>query len=241
MSEIDQLTDKPNNLFIETTGIADAGELAANFQSLYIAESFDLKKIITVIDAQNVRLYKDDNPEIVKQIVAADILIINKTNLIEVEVIVEIKDFIKSINPYAVMFLSKDGHLDRKFLDAPNVDKTFTNSTIYKSENNHKIKTTLFETDKYFDIQKLRYELFKSLYLFYNQIYRIKGYVLNEKKEVFLVQSVGKSSTITLIENKEIEKSQLVFIGKDLELKSLERILKPAFAKKIKSDKILIS
>jgi G3E family GTPase len=67
--------------------------------------------------------------------------------------------------------------------------------------------------------------------LYYNQIFRIKGYVLNEKKEVFLVQSVGKTSTVTLLKDIKIKKSQLVFIGKELELKSIERILKRAFIK----------
>lgn len=231
LSEIGALEQKPQNLFLETTGIADAGEVAASFKNLYIEKTFDLKKIICVIDAENMEYYSQSNIEIYRQIVAADFLLINKTNSADYEDIVQIKKIIKSINPYAAVALSKNGSIDINVLFTKNSLRATIENTQSSTENGHKIKTILFETNTDFDIQKLKYELFKSLYLYYNQIFRIKGYVLNEKKEVFLVQSVGKSSTVTPVKDMNIEKSQLVFIGKELELKSIERILKRAFIK----------
>ena len=78
----------------------------------------------------------------------------------------------------------------------------------------------------------LKYELFKIMYLYYHQIYRIKGYVLNAEKEVFLVQTTGKTVEITASEKQDISQSQLVFIGKELTLKTIERLLKGAIIKK---------
>lgn len=231
LSRIHTLENQPDNLFIETTGIADAGEIAANFTSLFVAEAFDLKKIITVVDAENILFYKDSNPEVQKQIVTADCVLINKSALVKTEIIENIKDFIKSINPYTGIFLSREGSLDRMNLATENSEKILTPTTIYKSESNHKIKTMFYETDDFFDIQKLKYELFKNLYLYYHQIYRIKGYVLNTENEVFLVQTTGKTVVITPAKNQKISKSQLVFIGKELELKTIERLLKSAIVK----------
>ena len=77
----------------------------------------------------------------------------------------------------------------------------------------------------------LKYELFKSLFFYYDQIFRIKGYVLDANNEVFLVQSVGKASAVTPVTNETIDKSQLVFIGKGIEIKTLEQLLKLAFIK----------
>ena len=231
LTRIHTLENQPDNLFIETTGIADAGEIASNFTALYIAEAFDLKKIITVVDAQNLLFYKDSNPEVQKQIVAADCVVINKSTLVATEIIAAIKNFIQAINPYTNIILSNNGWLDPKNLETENSQKMLTPSTVYKSENVHKIKTLLYETDDFFDLQKLKYELFKHLYLYYHQIYRIKGYVLTADKEVVLVQTTGKSVVLELSKNQTISKSQLVFIGKELELKTIERILKSAVIK----------
>lgn len=230
LTQIISLENQPDNVFIETTGIADAGEIAANFTSLFVSEAFDLKKIITVVDAENILFYKDANSEVQKQIVAADSIVINKSALVSSKILANIKDFIQSINPYLSIVLSKDGSLDRMILATENSQKTFTPSTLYKSESTHKIKTMLYETEELFDVQKLKYELFRHLYLYYHQIYRIKGYVVTKENQVVLVQTVGKSVVIELAHNQEISKGQLVFIGKELELKTIARILKPAVA-----------
>ncbi len=231
LNQIHTLEYHIDNLFIETTGIADVGEIASDFTSLFIAEAFDLKKIITVVDAVNILFYKDSNPEVQKQIVASDCIIINKSALITTEIITEIKDLIQSINPYASIFLSQEGSLDRINLATKNRVKIITSATIYKSESSHKIKTIFYETEDFFEIQKLKYELFRNLYLYYHQIYRIKGYVLNAENEVFLVQTVGKTVIITPSKKQLISKSQLIFIGKELELKTIERLLKGAVVK----------
>lgn len=232
LSAIDGLEHKPHNLFLETTGIADAGEVAATFKSLYVEKSFDLKKIICVVDAENFDYYFESNNEIYRQIVASDLVLINKTDAAATcDDIVEIKKFIKSVNPYTTIVLSNNGSIHTNLIFTENNPKIEIENSVPNPEKGHKIKTILIETDSHFDIQRLKYELFKSLYLYYNQIFRIKGYVMNENKEVFLVQSVGKSSTVLPAKDKTIEKSQLVFIGKELELKSIERILKRAYVK----------
>jgi G3E family GTPase len=235
LDRIHALEIRPNNIFIETTGIADVGEIAANFTTLFVAEVFDLKKIITVVDAENILYYKGDNPEVQKQIVAADCVVINKSALVTSDTATSIEDFVKTVNPYTTIVLSPCGTLDRTHLETLNKQKVVSATTLYQSENRHKIKTMLYETDDRFDIQKLKYELFRHLYLYYHQIYRIKGYVLTADYQVVLVQTTGKSVVIELAEDQTIAKSQLVFIGKELELKTIERILIGAVIKNKKS------
>jgi len=241
LSQIDSLPEKPNNLFIETTGIADAGEVASIFNQFGVSEKFDLKKIICVVDAQNINYYIDSAVEIQKQIVASDCILINKTESIEIKAIDSVKNLVKSLNMFAEIILSKDGGLSKDFLFTPNNSKITIEDTINQAKNSHNIKSLLFETDSSFNIQKLKYELFKILYFYYHQIYRIKGYVLDKNNDVFLVQSIGKTTSITPVKNKKIQKSQLVFIGTVLEIKSIERLMKPAFEKINKKKAQLIS
>jgi len=231
LSQIHNLEQKPDNLFIETTGIADAGEVASIFNQLYVSEKFDLKKIVCVVDAQNINYYMDSAVEIHKQIVASDCILINKTETIELNEIDSVKKSVKSLNPFAEIILSKDGGLLKDFLFTKNNSKITIENSIDQTKNIHNIKSLLFETDSKFDIEGLKSELFKILYLYYHQIFRIKGYVLDKHNKVFLVQSIGKTFFVSPITNVIIEKSQLVFIGKELELKSIERLMKPAFEK----------
>ena len=226
LNNINSLPNKPDNIFIETTGIADAGEIAANFTPLYMYPIFSLKKIITVIDAENFFSYRESNAVITKQIVAADCILINKEtdeNSILIEVI---KKEVQSMNPFAKIHLSTDGFLDWAYLKTKNADKVIHSNGPQNIEVGHKIKTVLYETDDLFDIQKLKYELFRHLFLYYHQIYRIKGYVLDESKQVFLVQTVGKTVTISPKNKIIIGKSQLVFIGKEITDNTIKRIVK---------------
>ena len=229
LSEICGLEQKPQNLFLETTGIADAGEVAATFKNLYIEKTFDLKKINCCLDAVNMELYEKSNIEIHKQIVASDLILINKTEVAELENIVNVKELVKTINPFAEIVLSEKGNFDSRLLNTKRIKNSVAPTTFSKNETAHKIKTLLFETDNNFDIQRLKYELFRSLYLYYNQIFRIKGYVLNEKKEVFLVQSVGKTSTVTLLKDINIEKKSVGFYRKRIRTKIYRKNTKKDF------------
>ncbi|WP_396191224.1 CobW family GTP-binding protein [Flavobacterium sp.] len=234
LQKIDELKDRPSNLFIETTGIADAGEVGAVFSSFFVDKAFSLNKVICVVDADNFESYVDSNIEIQKQIVAADIVVLNKLNSIDTFKIENLNSIIKTINSFATIAESYNGDLDINVLKGSVKTKEILEIPLSKIEVKHKIKTLLFETESRFNIQQLKYELFKSLFLFYHQIYRMKGYVLDENGQVHLVQTVGKNSTIEPVNDISVEKSQLVVIGKEIELNAIERILKPAIQKEIK-------
>lgn len=238
LQEIKDLKVKPNNLFIETTGIADAGEVGASFYSFYFNNDFDLKKIICVVDALNIMNYYDSNVEIQKQIIASDCIVLNKINDLEQNKISQVKELIYTIHPLVPIIESKDGKVDFETINKVDLLEQKPELNPFAIKASHKIKTVLFETEKPFNIKQLRYELFKSLYLYYHQVFRIKGYVVDENNQVYLVQSVGKSSTVEIVENKNSTKSELVIIGKEIELKSIERILKTAFQKKKNTNEV---
>jgi G3E family GTPase len=231
LSQIDQLKNRPDNLFVETTGIADVGEVAAVFSQLYVMDKFDLKKILCVVDAENIEHYIDSNIEIIKQIIASDCILINKANPEEQIKLNRIENHLKALNCFAKISSSIHGDLPKNRLLEPNTTDKSISPAALEAKTTHKIKSVLYETELKFDITMLKYELFKSLFFYYDQIFRIKGYVLDANNEVFLVQSVGKASTVVPAKNTSIEKSQLVVIGKGLETKTIERLLKLAFLK----------
>lgn len=100
-------------IFIETTGMADPGPLAT---SLWLDEdlgsSLFLDAIITIVDSKNLlhHLNKEEcnletYNEAQKQIAFADLLILNKTDLVTEEEIQIIIDKVTSINVFAPYIL----------------------------------------------------------------------------------------------------------------------------------------
>jgi len=75
--------DKLDGILIETTGLADPGPVAQTFfTDDEMKARFRLDAIVTVVDAKHVMQHIDTSPEVKKQIAFADVLILNKTDLV---------------------------------------------------------------------------------------------------------------------------------------------------------------
>jgi G3E family GTPase len=75
--------DRLDAIIIETTGLANPGPVAQTFFSdPEMKENFQLDAIVTLVDAKHVLLHLDDSPEALKQIAFADVIVLNKTDLI---------------------------------------------------------------------------------------------------------------------------------------------------------------
>lgn len=228
LDQIAQLETKPDNLFIETTGIADAGNLSAIFKEDFVMEVFDLKKIICMVDVEVIEDYLSKTPEAARQIVASDLVVLNKAGNVSSSELEKIQSVVNRINPYAHVLLSENGILETSSLQLPNAGKPLFSLDfgVNKTES-HEINSVFYETEGRFDIQKLEILLRTSLSIYYQDIYRIKGYILNEKGQGYLLQSAGK--TLTIKRNDEIiGKSHLVFIGRKLTTEIAQRLLRSA-------------
>jgi len=75
--------DRLDGIIIETTGLADPGPVAQTFFSDDdMRAHFRLDGIVTLVDTKHILLHIDDSPEAKKQIGFADVLILNKTDLV---------------------------------------------------------------------------------------------------------------------------------------------------------------
>src|SRR5690606_14040507 len=75
--------DRLDGVLIETTGLADPGPVVQTFFSDdEMRPHFRLDGVITVVDAKHVVQHFDDAPEVKKQIAFADLIILNKSDLV---------------------------------------------------------------------------------------------------------------------------------------------------------------
>jgi len=94
--------DSWDELIIEATGVADPANIAMPFLTDPLVEKyFRLKRVICVVDAEQIEDQLKENSEAIKQISFSDILLINKAAQISEEYLVELTDILIAINPFA--------------------------------------------------------------------------------------------------------------------------------------------
>lgn len=222
-----------DNLFIETTGIADVSPIIALFNREDVQKTFCLKSTICIVDAEVLEDFLSEIQEIEKQLVCSDVVIINKANHVHQTYLDHLTQMLHSINPLATIYNSADGFIHIEQLNIKR--NNFTIPVLNGKQNRHsKFVTLLFETEKAIDLLKFRHTMTVTMLLYNKQIYRSKGFVKTNDGDVYLFQSAGRTISITKSTNKEIKKTQLVFIGKNVEYQAVERIIKQTLYKQSK-------
>jgi G3E family GTPase len=89
-------------IIVETTGLADPGPVA---QTFFVDEDVraktELDSVTTVVDAKHLPLRLKDSREAAEQIAFADQIILNKTDLVTEDELLEVESAIRRLNPLA--------------------------------------------------------------------------------------------------------------------------------------------
>jgi len=93
---------KFNAIIVETTGLADPAPVAQTFfVDENVGKRTKLDAVVTVADAKWLKDRLKDAPEAKNQIAFADVILINKTDLVSDAELREIEARVRGINPYA--------------------------------------------------------------------------------------------------------------------------------------------
>ena len=107
--------DRLDGILIETTGLADPGPVAQTFfTDDEMRARFRLDSIVTLVDAKHVLLHIDDSPEVKKQIGFADVLILNKTDLVTPAELDALEARIHKMNGAAKIHRTQNAAIDLK-------------------------------------------------------------------------------------------------------------------------------
>jgi G3E family GTPase len=104
--------DKFDHILVETTGMADPGPVAQTFfVDDELRDLFSLDGIVTLVDAKHVHLHIEDSSECKEQIAFADVLILNKTDLVSELELEQIERRVTSMNSMAKVLRAKDANV----------------------------------------------------------------------------------------------------------------------------------
>lgn len=99
-------------VLIETTGLADPSPVAHTFMATDLAERLRLDGIVTVIDARHIDKELSDAPEPAQQIAFADVILLNKTDLVSAEELERIEARLRKMNSLAVIHRTTNSQID---------------------------------------------------------------------------------------------------------------------------------
>ncbi|TVR65474.1 MAG: GTP-binding protein [Gemmatimonadales bacterium] len=104
--------DRFDFIVIETTGLADPGPVAQTFyMDDEIQAKLALDGIVTLIDAKHVALHIDESDEVREQIGFADVILLNKTDLVTEAELDDLERRIRSMNSVARIFRTSHGDI----------------------------------------------------------------------------------------------------------------------------------
>ncbi len=220
--------NKFDHLVIETTGLADpAPVIQTFFVDEDMRDKIALDAVVTVVDAKHIQQHWEAD-EAQEQIAFADVILLNKTDLVRPEELDELESKIKAMNGMAKIYrtqnseLSMDALLGVQAFDldrALEIDPEFLNEDAH--EHDETVKSFAIVESGALDGQKLNDWLSNLLQTKGVDIFRMKG-ILNVAGESdrFVFQGVhmlfdGKPDRPW--KEGETRKNELVFIGRNLD------------------------
>lgn len=101
--------DKFDHIMIETTGMADPGPVAQTFfMDDELREALNLDGVVTLVDAKHVLLHLDDSDEVKEQIAFADVILLNKVDLVSAQELDQLEARIHAMNSAAKIYRTRD-------------------------------------------------------------------------------------------------------------------------------------
>jgi G3E family GTPase len=208
LNKLYEQKNKFDYVLIETTGLADPGPVARTFLAdEEISDKFYLDGVVTLADAKHFNLHIDSEEEMKKQIGFADVILINKIDLVTKDELDILTDKIKSINWSALIYNTENAVIDIEKIININ---GFTVEKATGFDSKFLDNEMPFEWAGMFQLDKGKYEL--SFSKCGDPTIAVTVFS-SDKKEIN--NSFEKASNLIFAANKIIDPETLITPGKD--------------------------
>jgi len=195
----------PELIVIETTGVAEPDAIVGDI--LENLEGVRLDAIVTIADADSLTRFPAIGHTGRVQIEMADVLILNKTDLVNAQEKETAKRKLEELNDHAIMLEAVRCNVDLdSVLDIKSPKK------IYEKHNHEHLKEDRIQSFIYTTEKKLNRARTETLVSSLpNDIIRVKGFVKTSEGDFLLNAVFGRHE----FEPQPADKTELVFIGKN--------------------------
>ena len=232
-----------NRVLIETTGLADPAPVAQTFfMDELLSEKFEVDSIITVVDSMHVTKHLDCHDEAQEQIAFADVIILNKSDLVSDENLKTLEQRIIQMNPTAKRLYAENCNINLDNIlgiHTFDVNQKLEIDPHFLDDHHHhkhddKVSSVAFQEENPLDIGRVNQWM--------SYLIRRKGEDLLRYKGILYVQGIKERIVFQGIhmlfsgridrqwQENEKRISELVFIGKDLNKEELELQFKNCIA-----------
>ncbi|MBD2005113.1 MULTISPECIES: CobW family GTP-binding protein [Cyanophyceae] len=227
ISNLMKRRNKFDHLVIETTGLADPAPV---IQTFFVDEDMrdrvKLDAVVTVVDALHIWNHWEAE-EAQEQIAFADVILLNKTDLVTPEQLDELEKRIRSMNAIAKIYRTRNSELEMDALlgvgafdlnRALEIDPEFLNEDAH--EHDETVYSIALVEAKPLNFEKLNNWISSLLQTQGQDIFRMKG-ILNiageDRRYVFQgVHMLFEGNPDRPWKRDEERKNELVFIGRNL-------------------------
>ena len=234
LSNLMKRKDRFDYILVETTGLADPAPVVQTFfVDDELRERTQLDALVTVIDAKHVHLHLDESSECQEQIAFADVILLNKTDLVAPSDLDNLEARIRGMNRVAKLHRTRDAAIDlSNILDvhafdlsrALEVDPTFLTDGAHE----HDTSIASVGIDIAGDLEPKKLEKWMGSLLMNRgtDIFRMKGILsLKGDPNQFVMQGVHMlmDSAAGRPWNGQARSNKLVFIGRGLNREELNQ------------------
>ncbi|XWK90105.1 MAG: GTP-binding protein [Phormidium sp.] len=220
--------NKFDHLVIETTGLADpAPVIQTFFVDEDMRDKISLDAVVTVVDAKHIWQHWETD-EAQEQIAFADVILLNKIDLVTSEELEELEKKIRAMNVMAKIYRTQNAELEMEALLGVNafdlnraleIDPQFLNENAH--EHDETVGSIAIVESGELDEEKLNNWISNLLRTQGTDIFRMKG-ILNlageDQRFVFQgVHMIFEGKPDRKWKPNETRKNELVFIGRNLD------------------------
>lgn len=229
-----------DHVLIESTGVADPAPVAQLFiNRIELQHFYRLEGVICLVDAINFKHQIKDQPETVKQLVMADLIVINKTEKVSDEEVCQLEKQLRSYNHEADILqcdharISIDRLLSIKAYDLGEVENSFLasaspmslaptkNHTAHEhTHSEHNIQTFSIQFKAALNFMKFNNWLNDFVALHGHKLYRSKGVIHTSTSDHKIIFQSVHHEIDGMQGSKwgnEERSNKMVFIGKGLD------------------------
>ena len=248
VSKVLERAEKLDYLIVETTGLADPLPVAMTFAAGDLREKVRLDSIITVIDGENFDFEINNTSVAYSQILYGDILLLNKSDLVNEKQLKKIEEFINKIKKEPRILRSTNSEValhtimsvglfetdtfqfenDKKNIE-DNSNEHYSHSHEHSSHSHDLVNniegftSVSYETFEPFSLRKFQYFLDNQIS---QNVFRAKGilwFMESERKHIFHLS--GKRFSLDDEEWTKEKSNKIVLIGKKLDHQTIKNQL----------------